>query len=202
MDAALRVGLTRHGSANDARPLFRRDLVVDAHERAEGELTVGLRQSDLDWHAAAPDALAPERFARHHELVARIDVSLWPGTLRTVRAAERIRTTSRFAGVEWIDRTAPLGTLAGVGLARGATAEMAKRLGDAPDMAPWRQALAMLAPALVQCRAAHPDAWHEKVRAKPRHPGLTALPDSCWMWRRGGGLERLREAHGTGKGGR
>ena len=60
----------------------------------------------------------------------------------------------------------------------------------------------MLPPALVQCRAAHPDAWHEKVRATPRHPGLTALPDSCYMWRRGGALERIREAQGAGKGGR
>ena len=67
---------------------------------------------------------------------------------------------------------------------------------------PWRDALLMLAPALVQCRAAHPDAWHEKVRSTPRHPGLTALPDSCYMWRRGGALERIRERLGAGKGGR
>jgi hypothetical protein len=67
---------------------------------------------------------------------------------------------------------------------------------------PWRDALVMLPPALVQCRAAHPDAWHEKVRTTPRHPGLTALPDSCYMWRRGGALERIREALGAGKGGR
>jgi hypothetical protein len=60
----------------------------------------------------------------------------------------------------------------------------------------------MLPAALVQCRAAHPDAWHDKVRATPRHPGLTALPDSCYMWRRGGALERIRESQGAGKGGR
>ena len=57
---------------------------------------------------------------------------------------------------------------------------------------PWRDAFLMLAPALVQCRAAHPDSWHEKVRATPKHPGLTAIPDSCYMWRRGGTLQRNR----------
>jgi hypothetical protein len=60
----------------------------------------------------------------------------------------------------------------------------------------------MLPTALVQCRAAHPDTWHEKVRATPNHPGLTTLPDTCYMWRRGGALERLREQHGATKGGR
>ena len=50
--------------------------------------------------------------------------------------------------------------------------------------------------------AYYASAWQEKVRATPRHPGLTAIPDSCWMWRRGGALDRIRERHGAGKGGR
>src|SRR5262249_54558021 len=155
MDAAVRAGLTRHEGASDARPLFRRDLVVDAHERAEGDLAVGVRQADLDWSPAARGALAPERFARHHGLVARIDVALWPGTLREARGAERVRDAERFAGVAWSDRTMLLGGLAGMGLVRGATADIVARLGDASDVIPWRDALVMLAPALVQCRSAH-----------------------------------------------
>ena len=202
MDAAVRAGLARHPLPNDAGPLWRRDLVFDAHEPADGRVTVAMRQSDLDWNDRGADALAPDRFALHHELVARVDVDLWPGTMLRIGGAERRRTATDFAGVTWQDRDALLAPLAGTGLARGAAGEIMRRLGDDPDVAPWRDALVMLPPALVQCRAAHPDSWHDKVRATPRHPGLTALPDSCYMGRRGGALERIREALGAGKGGR
>jgi hypothetical protein len=205
MDAALRAGLGRRPAAQASghpAPLFRRDVVFDAHELPTGAVRVALRQGDLDWNERGPDARAPERFARHHELVARVDVDLWPGTLVDARGKERARSAERFAGVAWTDRGDLLGPLVGTGLARGAAGEIGRRLGDGADAGPWRDVLVMLPPALVQCRAAHPDAWHEKVRATARHPGLTALPDSCYMWRRGGALERIRDAQGAGKGGR
>jgi hypothetical protein len=208
MDAAVRAGLARQSPPDDGpiggppRPLFRRDLVFEAHERASGALVAGVRQHDLDWNARDANALAPERFALHHEVVGRVDVDLWPGSLVAITGAERRRTADAFATGAWEARDALLAPLAGTPLARGAAGEIMRRLGDAPAAAPWRDALVMLPPALVQCRAAHPDAWHEKVRTTPRHPGLTALPDSCYMWRRGGALERIREAQGAGKGGR
>lgn len=205
MDAAVRAGLTRRGPISPStppRPLWRRDLVFDAHEQVTRGLAVGMRQGDLDWNDRGPDALAPERFAAHHELLARIDVDLWPGMLLAIRGAERRRSAAMFAGAPWHDRDAALAPLGGMGLARGAVGELTARLGEGVELAPWRDALVMLPAALVQCRAAHPDAWHDKVRATPRHPGLTALPDSCYMWRRGGALERIRQAQGAGKGGR
>jgi hypothetical protein len=203
MDAALRAGLARGGApAGEPRRLFRRDVVFDAREVADGRVVVAVRQGDLDWNARGDDALAPERFAAHHELAATVEVDLWPGSLAAAGGRERRRTSDAFAGVPWQDRSALLAPLVGTGLARGAAGEIRRRLGDADDARPWQDAFLMLPPALVQCRAAHPDAWHEKVRATPRHPGLTALPDSCYMWRRGGALEHIRGARGAGKGGR
>jgi len=182
--------------------LFRRDLVFEGHELEPGRVAIGMRLGDLHWNAVGPGPLAPARFALHHELAARVDVDLWPGSLVHVSGGERLRTAERFAGVEWLDRNQTLARLDGMGLARGATGELRERLGDADETRPWREALLMLAPALVQCRAAHPDAWHEKVRASAKHPGLTAIPDSCYMWRAGGALERIRAEHGATKGGR
>jgi hypothetical protein len=205
MDAAVRAGLARRPAPlapMPPRPLWRRDVVFDAHEELEGRVSVAVRQSDLDWNDRGPDALAPERFARNHELVARVEVDLWPGSLLAIHGGERHRSAGAFAGVAWEARDALLAPLAGTPLARGAAGEIVRRLGGEPQAQPWRDALVMLPPALVQCRAAHPDAWHDKVRATPRHPGLTALPDSCYMWRRGGALERIRAAQGAGKGGR
>jgi hypothetical protein len=200
MDGALRAGLGR--GASGGATLFRRDLVFDARAQSDGALAVVMRQNDLDWNDAPPGALAPERFARHHELDATLAVDLWPGSLLAVEGRERLRTAAQFVDVPWSDRAAVLSGLGGLGLARGAAGEIAQRLGDAPETIPWRDALLMLAPALVQCRAAHPDAWHAKVRTTPLHPGLTAIPDSCYMWRRGGALERIRQQLGAGKGGR
>jgi len=210
MDGAVRAGLARDRIRHpgrlerpgDGATLFRRDLVFDARAHPDGRLAVVMRQNDLDWNDAPPGALAPERFARHHELDATLAVDLWPGSLLEVQGRERLRTAEHFVDAAWSDRTAALAGLRGLGLARGAAGEIAQRLGDAPETAPWREALLMLAPALVQCRAAHPDAWHAKVRTTPLHPGLTAIPDSCYMWRRDGALERLRTQRGAGKGGR
>jgi hypothetical protein len=210
MDAAVRAGLAwqrAHVPAHVARPvagapLFQRDLVFDGHEHTDGRVVVGMRLGDLHWNDAPATALAPERFAGHHELTASLDVDLWPGSLQAIEGAERRRTPEAFADAPWENRTPALQALVGLGLARGAAGELTRRLGDGDDLRPWRDALLQFAPALVQCRAAHPDAWHEKVRRTPRHPGLTAIPDSCWMWRRGGALERIRAQHGATKGGR
>ena len=56
MDAAVRAGLARQPPPFEGppRPVFRRDLVCDAHERSSGGLVGGVRQSDLDWNARAP----------------------------------------------------------------------------------------------------------------------------------------------------
>ena len=210
MDGALRAGLARDRERHPGRlartdaagTLFRRDLVFDARAEDDGALAVVMRQNDLDWNDAPPGTLAPDRFARHHELDAALAVDLWPGSLLEVEGRERLRTAERFGDADWEDRAAVLAPLRGLGLARGAAGELAQRLADVPEARPWRDALLMLAPALVQCRAAHPDAWHAKVRDTPLHPGLTAVPDSCYMWRRGGALERIRRELGAGKGGR
>jgi hypothetical protein len=210
MDGALQAGLVREAALHPGRiagaaggeTLFRRDLVFEAGERAAGRVSVVMRQNDLHWNDAPVGGLAPERLALHHELDATLEVDLWPGSLLGVSGRERLRTAAVFVGVDWTDRSSMLQRLEGLGLARGAAGEIAQRLGDTPESAPWRDALLMLAPALVQSRAAHPDAWHDKVRSTPRHPGLTAIPDSCYMWRRGGALEQIRTELGAGKGGR
>jgi len=182
--------------------IARRDLVFDAHEPADGRVEVAMRFGDLHWSCAPPTELAPARFWRHGELRAAIQADLWPGELHAIEGAERVRTAEAFVAIPWEDRSERLSSLVGLGLARGAAGEIQRRVGDEPAYIPWRDALLQLAPALVQCRAAHGDAWQEKVRTTPRHPGLTAIPDSCWMWRRGGALERIRQQHGAVKGGR
>jgi hypothetical protein len=104
--------------------------------RAGVSLVVGVRQSDLDWNACDAQALAPERFALHHELVARADVDLWPGSLVSITGGERRRTADEFATAAWTSRDALLAPLAGTPLARGAAGEIMRRLGDTEAATP------------------------------------------------------------------
>lgn len=209
MDAAVRATLADRESPLPTPPsdgalatLGRRDLIFAGHEQPDGRIALAMRGADLHWNDAPPTALAPDRFASHRELAAEIVADLWPGSLVSIRGGERRRTAAAFAEAAWVDRAPLLAALDGLGLVRGAATEILQRLGTAEGAAAWIDALLMLAPALVQCRAAHPDAWHDKVRATANHPGLTAIPDSCYMWRRGGALERIRAELGAVKGGR
>jgi hypothetical protein len=66
-----------------------------------------------------------------------------------------------------------------------------ERFGEEPSDRPLLDALLNLAPALIQCVPALMERWQSRPGA-PR-PGMMAgggMIDSCYMWRRGGALQR------------
>jgi hypothetical protein len=177
------------GFAPGAR-LFRRDLIIDGYERASGGLAVALQMADL-WHTPGVLLRLPaDLLGRHDELRLTIDLDGWPAVIAAARGARRSRRRSEFGDAAWVQQDAVLAGLLGVSLGRGAGVLLTQKLSSEPGL---RDALLMLGPALIQCRAAFPDKWLATVLATPRHPGLMGLLDSCYMWRRGGGLERVRE---------
>jgi hypothetical protein len=107
-----------------------------------------------------------------------------------LRAAERHRDRADLARAAWQDRAPAVGGLVGLRLGPGITGELTRRLDGSPADAPLRDALLMLAPALVQCAAALSEDWPVAFAADPSVVGMGGLPDSCWMWRREGGLAR------------
>ena len=140
-------------------PLFRRDLVFDAHERAAGGLVVGVRQTDLDWNArgarrARARALrAPSRArgARRRRPLAGQPARRSHGA--RARAARRTRSPT----AAWTrPRRAPRAARRHGPRARRGRRDHATARRRAERARRWRDALVMLPPALVQCRAAHP----------------------------------------------
>jgi len=175
------------------RRFFRRDLIVDGTEVEAGTLTVGLQLSDLLSVPAAATVTPAERFAVHAELRVQMALQGWPATITQIRGARRRRERTGFAEAPWTDCGEPLAGLRGMTLGKGANQELTRRLDADP---PLRDALRMLMPALIQCRASFPDKWLNAAATAPGHPGLIGMADSCYMWRRGGALEQGRSSRG------
>jgi hypothetical protein len=173
--------------------IFRRDLVIDGSEPADGSVHLAAQLTDLALAPAPARARPMDRFAGAYELRVLADVE-WPAlTVRSLTAADRARAPDTLDVATWMSRDESVAGLAGLRLGGGATSQLFARFGrDAADR-PLLDTLLMLAPALVQCAAALSDPWAVLYRANPSEVALGGLPDSCYMWRRDGALDRLRE---------
>jgi len=176
--------------------VFRRDLVVDGFEPAPGRLQLVAQLTDV--HCAPAPAVAPPmaRFAGETEVRALAELDLSTFTLERIILGERRRTRADFEQAAWRTRDDVAAGLAGLRLGPGVTGELLRRLGDRGDDRPVLDLLLALAPTIVQCVAALSEAWIGAARANPSLIGMGGLPDSCYMWRRGGALARAREAEG------
>lgn len=173
------------------REVLRRDLIIDGAEGADGGLGVAVQLSELAMRPA-PAAERPAARLRHHrEWRLQLELEGWPATIRRARGAARTRRATDFATAPWLALDEPLAALAGVTLGRGSAQAIVAACGAD---APLRDALLQLAPALIQCRASFPDKWLAAAVDTPAHDGLIGMADSCYMWRRGGALERQRAA--------
>jgi len=186
-----------HGAGGDRRwrageRTFRRDVIVDGYEPAEGEVALALQLTDLFWAPSPPRARAMDRFAAVHEMHALVPVDMGRYVFGAIRAAERRRVAATLGDAPWVDRSAELAGLAGLGLGRGVSAAILERFAAAPEDGPLRDGLLMLAPALIQVMAALSEAWPAVARAQGWVVGMGGRPDSCWMWRQGGPLLRAR----------
>lgn len=173
--------------------LFRRDIVIDGQELPAGRIQLAAQLSDL--HAAPAPPICPpmDRFAAQLELrvLATVDV----GELAVVESAgaARRRTLVTLEAARWEDLGA-VGNLAGFRLVPGVSAKLIDKFGGAPEERPLLDLLLMLTPALFQCVGALSETWPAAAKRSPSLMGSAAgLPDSCYMWRRGGALSRVIE---------
>jgi hypothetical protein len=174
--------------------VFRRDILVDGSRSADGEIEVVAQLTDLAF-APSPSIVQPmQRFAALREVYLRAPIEVGTLSFGEMVARERRRTPESLAELEWIDRSARMGGLRGLTVFRGVSAALMERLGgDAADR-PLLDAALMLAPTFIQMCGAMSDAWPARAAAADSVIGMGGLPDSCYMWRRGGALDRRRGA--------
>jgi hypothetical protein len=137
-----------------------------------------------------------DRFAAELEMRALAQVELSTMTLVCVTAAERRRNLDTLEHVPWREREDFANQLIGLRLAAGVTAELLRRLGAMPADRPLLDGVLMLAPTLIQCVAAVSDPWAVAAKQQRWFVGLGGQPDSCYMWRAGGALDRGRKTEG------
>ncbi len=183
-----------HGAAAPRRRgerLFRRDVTVDGYESAPGTLALTLQLNDLHF-APAPARPAPmDRFAAQREITVSASVALPELSLAALAVHERVRSRADFATAAWEARSLDVADLVGTSLRAGISARILTRFAAAGADAPLREALLQLAPALIQCFAAL-DIWGDLFRGGGAAAQTGGQPDSCWMWRTGGGLRDPR----------
>lgn len=173
--------------------MFRRDVIVDGHERAAGSVALALQLTDLEHAPAPPVAPSMDRFAAAREVRGVATVDLGRFALTQVTLGERRRTRETLDAA-WRDRADVAGPLAGQSVMRGVSAALMASLGDRPDDRPLLDGLLMLAPALIQCVAALSDGWPSLAARGAWIVGMGGQADSCYMWRAGGPLQRARTA--------
>ena len=179
------------GAAPVQATVLRRDLVFDGHDRGDGRLAIGIQLSDLHTEPAAAGERPMARFAGHDELRLWVDLDGWPARVVALRGAERRRRLAQFATAPWVDLTAALAPLTGVTLGKGSAPALRETAAGRPAL---QAALQQLGPALIQCRASFPDKWLNVAATTPGHAALIGMADSCYMWRRGGALQQVRES--------
>jgi hypothetical protein len=192
---ALAADRERFGPAPTRRPserIFRRDVIVDGHERGPGSLALALQTTDLHYAPAPPVAPSMARFAGEHEIRGLVEVDFARYAIAGLHLAERRRDVATLETAAWTDRDDVARDLVGLSLARGAAGALLARLGDAPQDRPILDGLLMLAPALIQCVAALSDGWPALAASGRWVVGMGGHPDSCYMWRAGGALQRAR----------
>lgn len=201
-EAALLAGSTAARAPGER--IFWRSAFVDGYEADDGGIEIAVQLHDFHGRPVQGDDVRPlERFALHDEARVFARVESTSLVVSELRAFERIREGRSLATACWRDRSGDVAPLVGGPVIPGLARRIFAAVADAPETALLRDALLQLAPGHIQIMAALTDRWFARMRetdateslaADPGPPvgSLGGMADSCWMWRRGGALGRLR----------
>jgi hypothetical protein len=176
--------------------IFRRDLVFDGSlDTGERGPRIALAAQLCDLHFRPAPALATplERLAGQLELRLLAEVETPGLALAALRAAERRRALGDLEHAPWRALDSRVEGLAGLTLGPGVSGELLRRFAGLPDERRLLGVLLDLTPALYQCLACTDESWPVRASRSPTLLGMGGPPDSCYMWRRGGALDGLRE---------
>lgn len=172
--------------------VFRRDVILDGADQGDGNLTLAVQLTDLYW-APAP-AIAPpmQRFAAQHEIRLALTLDLKTFSLAAIDGAQRRRDGESLTVAEWDDLGPLISDLVGIPMLHGVTVQLRQRFASRPAERALLDALLMVGPTLIQCTAAMSESWARLAKDTSSVVGMGGIPDSCYMWRRGGALHQAR----------
>jgi hypothetical protein len=140
-----------------------------------------------------------QHLASELELRMCADIDLRRVTLTAIEAAQRERTLEDLETAPWRDRSNDVACLVDMQLAIGVGGKLLRTFGDRAEDRPLLDVLLNLTPGMHQAMAVMDEGWALTAKAVPTVMGMGGIPDSCYMWRAGGALDRLRNEHATPK---
>ena len=84
--------------------------------------------------------------------------------------------------------------LVGTPLMSGVGGKLIRAFAESAQDAPLLDALLNLTPGMHQAMAVMDEGWALTAKAVPTVMGMGGIPDSCYMWRAGGALDKLRNS--------
>ena len=121
-----------------------------------------------------------ERLAAQREIAISATLAMPDLALETIDAHERCRNGADPGSAEWVSRGERVAPLVGLSLRAGVSGNLLRQFAEPGADAPLRDALLMLAPALIQCFAAL-DLWTMRSAIRRRSPRSAAIstPATC-----------------------
>jgi hypothetical protein len=174
--------------------IFRRDLIVDGAELPDRTLQLAVQLTDLHLAPVTGVVQPMEHFAGQLELRVLAGVDLRSIRLASLAAAERSRTRADLDTAEWRDRSTDVERWVGTLMAAGIGGKLVRAYGESHADRPLLDALLNLTPGMHQCMAVMDEGRALTAMRVSTVMGMGGIPDSCYMWRTGGALDRLRRS--------
>lgn len=176
--------------------VFHRTLSLDGGELDASRVAVALQLTELQFAPAPALARPVERLARLSELRAEAELELPACALRSLRVAERVRGPEALERAEW--RELPeVAALVGASVMAAFPARVLAALAARAPGDPAVDALLQLGPGVLQCVASRTEPYPALAARSASRIVCGAAPDSCYMWRRDGALNRARVDEGV-----
>ena len=174
--------------------IFHRSIEIDGYDLAPERQQIVVQLTDLHFAPTPEVAIPMAHFGSQTEVRISAEVDLSRDmALCGLQAFERKRSLAEVESAAFVDRSADLAGLEGQGVMGGLGRKVLDTFGTQPAELPLVDALLMLAPGFLQCLASLSERWPERAKREASMLGVTGQPDSCWMWRRDGGVMRAAE---------
>jgi hypothetical protein len=186
---------------------FRRSVFVDGNQHSRELTDVAVQLADTHSRPIKPGARVTERLALSHEVKTFASIDRKRFTIERLQVRERERTSQTVGSAQWTDHGELVSPFVGERIIPGMAGRSFKLLGGDPRYRPVLDNLLMFAPGFIQITAALMDEYfenreqsdHTGAKEKPAVANLGGNADSCYMWRRGGPIEKAWIIEATGE---
>jgi hypothetical protein len=176
--------------------VFQRAVEIDGYELPDGRIQLSVQLNDLHFVAAPEIAVPMAQFGAQTEIRLSAVVDVAQGmALGSLRGFSRQRDYDGLELARFVDRSSELEFLTGQNIMGGISKRLLEKFGNQVGDRPFLDALLMMAPGYVQCLASLSDTWPEDAKSKPSLLGVMGRPNSCYMWRDGGPVQRAAQEH-------